>query len=737
GLTSNEIRSLALIQESGTLLIGSNGGGINRWRDNGFLMPISEIIGLASNRVLQVAYHDSLIIAATTAGLSVFRADPSFPFPILLNNFTPENGPQNLEIVTLAIDDESYLYCGGSNGLDVVHLDSLTTVAAWRNYHTGNSILPGNRINSLDASGGKLLAGTDNGLIMAGSFAELSGSIPGGELYFEGESIFPVWLDPNDNIWLGFGYWEESLMNIIDSTALVMARISGQGDINIWEDTDFDLPRLAVMGFALLDDDICCYTWGNGLLIMEQDTWSQPYASFSLISNLVKDIAVDSNDRVWISDGYFGLEPSSKGTRGISAFDGEQWLNFAAPVDPLLSNNVISIDVDTADRIWFGCWQLIGGNPGVTVLDQSGVSWLNLTSSDGLLTSYITHINIDDEDKKWICSYGGGFNILDESDNVFHQFQLPQLDGQNGIISKTGELRSMFGTFYSGLRIWDSSTLPVTDGPHWQIPPFSELRNGEVYDIIIFTGKYGREEYWVASPNGLFQYAWSTYFNSAGEYLWFKYGTVIKKKAFINGTWFDEATPEFWYIEGQERLFGSQPTYPTALFIDPFGMIWIGTDAHGITMYNPVRETFTNFYQDNSPLISDQITAFGYQVSTGTLFIGTNAGMNSVEIGISAEANTETELQETLVYPNPFYPDQGDILRIENMNKTTMPKAGTECRIYDLAGSLVIVLAKDIYEQFSWDGLNNAGKKCSSGLYFYVVSTPDGQTARGKFALIR
>ena len=221
---------------------------------------------------------------------------------------------------------------------------------------------------------------------------------------------------------------------------------------------------------------------------------------------------------------------------------------------------------------------------------------------------------------------------------------------------------------------------------------------------------------------------------------WFKYGTNIKKKVWQDNEWFwseNIPDPEYWYYEGQERLYGSIPTYPTALFVDPFGLIWIGTRDAGTTVFNKERDIFTNLTTENTPLISNNITSFAYEPLTGTLYIGTNDGLNSVEIGISAESNTETKLYNTIVYPNPFYPDNGEILRIENESSITMPRGETICKIYDLSGELILKLDKDIYEQFSWDGTNNAGKKCSSGIYFYIVSASGGQVSKGKITLIR
>ncbi len=66
-----------------------------------------------------------------------------------------------------------------------------------------------------------------------------------------------------------------------------------------------------------------------------------------------------------------------------------------------------------------------------------------------------------------------------------------------------------------------------------------------------------------------------------------------------------------------------------------------------------------------------------------------------------------------------------------------MPQGKTKASIFDINGQLVQELEKDIFQEFSWDGTNKAGKKCSSGIYLYIISTEDGQISRGKIILIR
>ncbi len=103
-------------------------------------------------------------------------------------------------------------------------------------------------------------------------------------------------------------------------------------------------------------------------------------------------------------------------------------------------------------------------------------------------------------------------------------------------------------------------------------------------------------------------------------------------------------TPEYWYVEGQERLFASVTTFPRAIYVDIYNRLWIGTQDNGFTIYSPEQDTYKTYNQDNAPLLSDTITSFEYDPDSGLMFIGTENGLNSVEIGFEDNYNTQQEL---------------------------------------------------------------------------------------------
>jgi hypothetical protein len=211
---------------------------------------------------------------------------------------------------------------------------------------------------------------------------------------------------------------------------------------------------------------------------------------------------------------------------------------------------------------------------------------------------------------------------------------------------------------------------------------------------------------------------------------WYQYNIDRKRKIWDGSTFVEDIR----YIVDEERYFGGNMATPSCIYKDPFDRIWIGSTNYGICMYDIHLDKFFNYNTRNTPLLSDYITAFSYDPYSGKLYIGTNKGLNSVEIG--KEIKTTEELGKIAVYPNPFYPEKDGVLTLKNTAAETMPVGKNKCRIFDLNGNLVTELEESRFFEFEWDGSNNNGRKCSSGLYMYLIQTEKGSRT-GKIALIR
>lgn len=370
----------------------------------------------------------------------------------------------------------------------------------------------------------------------------------------------------------------------------------------------------------------------------------------------------------------------------------------------------------------------------MSVFDDEHGIWTNMTSANYLQTNLIGGSYADETGNVWVSCFGfsspsfnpGSIMIMDQNFDLIHTFEIPNFTHYNDVtkIYRGGD-KLFIGTFYSGLRIWEGDNFPQESTLNWSNAPFSQLQNVRISDIDGRNLGNG-EEVWIASENGLFKY-------NSRENRWYRHLVNIKQQVYVNNTWDNDF--QQLYFQNEERLFSAIPTTPTALFVDPFDRVWIGSVHAGISMYNPETNRFTNFNTKNSPLLSDYITSFAYEPYSGMLYIGTTEGLNSLEIG--KQFKEDTKLKAVIAYPNPFYPGKGDVLTVRHKDASNFPVGINYLYIYDLNGRLVRKLEEDQFFQFSWDGKNEAGSECGSGIYYYVVSTEKGKAERGTIVLIR
>lgn len=747
GLGENEIRTISENLVLDQIFIGTRNSGIERLDSGTFLPPIE-----TSENISKVICVDSLTFVSNREGISLYKIISNWPIPVLWDTYTNDNGLSSTEISDFVVTKDGILILATNSGLNVVDINQIDEPSNWHHYNTGNSDLPSDEVLSVYEKNGKVFVGTDNGLANF-DIQNIDESWTITEL---GKSVRALYIDSNNDVWHGFGKWDNETLEVLDQEDIGIKTI---GSSNMeWNSAIFN--NSPVMGFVEADNTIYAYFWGEGIYCLEDGEWVS-YKDNNISASLVGALTMDKTGNLWVSNGYrasTGNSPLPKGTKGVSRFDGTDWVTYNFDNSDIVTNNIYSLAVDDNNNVWMGAWWADsndqGWDDGISILDQSTETWTILNNTDGLRNNAIGSIVFDDQNRAWVTCVGGGnggITVLDESFEVIEDFEMYHtINGAGDILndpneSFIGENAVYFGGGITGLRIWknwNGSNFPVDGGSNWELPPMADLITGKIYSITSIV-RNNLEEIWVGSENGLYQYAYSNG-NSRNDpgYYWFKYAPHIKRSVYWvkdNNAigWYYTSNAFYYYIEGQERLYAGELTFPTAMLVDPFGIIWIGTSTNGITMYDPDRDVFKTYNMDNSPLISNFVTALAYDEITGNLYIGTDDGLSSVQIGIGAEFNTEKDLKKTRAFPNPFNPGNGELLRIENKDELTMPKGNTRCSIYDLNGNLIRKLDKDSFEQFSWDGTNEAGNECSSGIYFYLVSTSDGQTDRGKIALIR
>ncbi len=87
-------------------------------------------------------------------------------------------------------------------------------------------------------------------------------------------------------------------------------------------------------------------------------------------------------------------------------------------------------------------------------------------------------------------------------------------------------------------------------------------------------------------------------------------------------------------------------------------------------------------------------------------------------------------------YPNPFNPAEAkEVIIILPEDEVEDGVGIKEVRIFNLSGELVKKIEGGISAR--WNGKNDKGKTCASGLYLYAIETQTGDILRGKLTLIK
>lgn len=661
---------------------------------------------------------------------------------------------------TIAVDDEDFLYLGTSRGLTRVHLDYLHSTASWKNYVFADS---DTTVNSIDIHGNIIAFATNKtafymeldqidwettepikppeaNIIDKAQFSDIKILENDGHIDFL--AIYGAWQ-------FGHSFYnpihryapQDSLDTRIRGRSLSIRRMGQEKDIYInYGDYYGDFVTHPITRVYKIDGKLYATTWGDGLYQIDiGDAMHIGGAKPSIArflpncihTNFVTKIQADRSNQIWFSDGVFGgaTHLSGNGLSLLNNAGGNQtWTHIVRENDEgtiIKNNNVTAIAVDSQDRKYFGTWWDVDRNFGITCFDDTDptdIRWWAMNDYSASVTS-ITPV----DDYLLVTTQDRGVMILNPDLSI--RTPLFPLQGLNGVVSshKTAG-QYFFGMVNTGVKIWNSSNMPSPVGPAPWINPLA-LSSGRVLSIDSYRGS-DFEQVWFMVSDGIKMMQ-----TRNGVSRWYLFNTDIKRREFDGSSW-DNDRRQLYFID-EERMWGSDVATPTCLMIDPFGRVWIGSSEAGLTVYDIYEDRFYNYKTRNSFLPSDEILSLGYQSSTGKLFIGTRGGLVSVEIGKDVK-ETEVLGDDIIVFPNPFKPHIHEKVSIRVTDEVTFPRGKTECRIFDISGQLVATITENRYlDAFEWDGKNAAGKNCSSGVYFYMIKTEVGKTARGKIVLIR
>ena len=159
-----------------------------------------------------------------------------------------------------------------------------------------------------------------------------------------------------------------------------------------------------------------------------------------------------------------------------------------------------------------------------------------------------------------------------------------------------------------------------------------------------------------------------------------------------------------------------------AIGIDGANRKWFGTSTGIFVTSADGMTEIMKFTIDNSPLLSNNVTAISFRNSTGEVFIGTDKGL-MIYRG-EATAGLERNSIDAYAYPNPVRADYTGKIAVNGLARDA------DVKITDAQGNLVFE-TKALGGQAVWDGKDFSGRRVSTGVYLALATnsrnsdTPD------------
>jgi ligand-binding sensor domain-containing protein len=237
----------------------------------------------------------------------------------------------------------------------------------------------------------------------------------------------------SDNKVLSFAEGPEGTIYIgTDGAGLNISNLSfGSFDVVNVEPLDQSKENLAILSMQFDSKGrLWMGTWGGGLVAYDPKSgdfahyWDNPERPNQWVNNpYVWSIIVDELDNVWAATMGGGLNHLNTQTGEVTVFQHNE-----ADANSLSNNNVWSLFMDSQKRLW------VGTQDGINLLNEDKKSFTifkkDPSNPSGLSNTWIKCINQDLEGHLWFGTDGGGLNRLDETSGNFLK-----VNSENGLNS--------------------------------------------------------------------------------------------------------------------------------------------------------------------------------------------------------------------------------------------------------------------------------------------------------------
>ncbi|NOZ60525.1 MAG: hypothetical protein GXO74_02480 [Calditrichaeota bacterium] len=698
---------------------------------------------------------DSEAIWCVTNG-GVFRfdlADSAF------QQFYNTNGLSALDAQAITIDGKGAVWVGFSDGwLNCYHPET----GAWVQFDD----YLGHQINDLTVLGDSLLVALDIGISLYDiqrqevkeTYKNLGSQIPvetpvvslllnGKEIwaateYGIAQSSFDLANLMAPESWTNYTMnhgLPSNMVHSIEATnnAIFAATDAGvaKKEQNNWIEMNTGLPSENVLDLASFSDTLFALAEGY---VYQWDSSAQSWHLASPYIYKPVKLVFSGDGTLWVG------RQKTTASGGLGRFNKQtnQWTEFYPPGPP--GNDISCLKIDQNGILWCGSL-----TDGVFKYDDKNSNvrqrWQQFTTNDGLAKNVIEAIAVDYLNRKWVATRGGGVSIIDDKDSLtsittFSTNVFSGISSDPNYILITDLKQDRYNNMWIlNLEPANNNVVAVYSAlQQWQYFSRQEgFLSGDVRALDF--DQYGRV--WVASDGGVNVIDYNnTLTDKSDDDLSGTLTTVdgleankVKDIAIDqdNIAWIATEDGLNYWAQGNVYYQGGLISNNiNVVEVDIRNNKWFGTTG-GVSVLAPDGITFTHYTTENSPLVSDNITAFAFDEETGRVYIGSTEGLSCL---VTPFSKPRENLNDIKAGPNPFFPPKDAVFSIANLTDDV------DIRIMTENGAVVRTISKDeiLGAQALWDGKNDQGKYVASGVYLFVIFNKESGINRiGKVAVIR
>jgi ligand-binding sensor domain-containing protein len=686
GIRSNDLTAVS-VDATGRVWVGASDGSISvytpstgEWR---------EVPGVQQSDRIQksirafLARGDSLFIAADF-GITVLQLSRmEFRDTYANLGFPTQAGVNDVKIF------KNRIWAATDLGMASAPLDApnLSAPTSWTVYGTAEG-LPSSACNSVASIHDTVLAGTLDGLAIFNGKNFLP--VPA----FSGKIIIDLLGRTNDVVVLTNGSAGFSILSYVGFSSAAVSIASNAGI------------QATTLAGQLSPATVWVGTPGNGIARWT-GTWDYKVPNGPQ-SNLFSSVVVDDRGVLWAGSGI-----STRG-RGFYRYDpaaaaNSQWKNYSFSDNPIMkSDDYYKVSLGASGSVWVASW----GWGVVEVVNDTIRRHLDQSSNPALAATVpqdpnyvvIGGVGVDSHGDTWIV------NRSAVSGNPLVQLKSTNAAVYRSSISPDGKFTNML-IDHNDTK-WFANSEP-SDKPADGLFFFNEdstVRGTQA------SGGWG----WLTSSSGLpSSIVLSLALDLNGDVC---VGTDLGM-AIIN----DPLNPAASIIR---RVPLSGQTIQ-AIAIDAVNNKWVGTKEGVIVVNSDATAVLAQYtvLSTDGKLVDDDIRSIAYDQKRGIMYFGTIKGLSSLEVAPVQTLRTMSTLD---LGPNPFL--------VPSTSRLTIRNLASEATIKILASNGVLVAQFDAQGggRAFWDGRDTEGKLVSSGIYFVVAFSDNGnQIGTAKVAVVR